>query len=419
MSLKQEIKDFLQKESLERFLRYVKIYTTSDDEKAGTTPSSERQFDLGKILKAELDDLGLQDVELDEYCYVYATLPSNVPGSNTPVGFIAHIDTSGAVPGDNVTPIIHENYDGSVILLPKDPKVTIDPEEIPHLKESVGENIITASGDTLLSADDKAGIAEIMAALAAFIKYPELKHGEVRVCFTPDEEIGMGTAQIRTEKLGKFCYTVDGSEPGELENECFDAYYAGLTFNGINVHPGFAKDKMVNALRIAAHFISDLPEHESPEHTEKREGFYHPLEISGNEEKCSVKMIIRDFVEAKNLKRIDYLKQLIQAYELRYPGLKIDLEIKHQYQNMVEVLLAHPEVMDLAEKAIENAGIPVLKQSIRGGTDGSKLCQMGVPTPNLFAGGMLFHSKREFIVESSLRKAAETIIHLAELWSEK
>ena len=419
MSLKQEIKDLLQKESLERFLRYVKVYTTSDDEKAGTTPSSDRQFDLAKILKAELDELGLQDVELDEYCYVYATLPANVPGSSTPVGFIAHIDTSSAVPGDNVTPIIHKNYDGSVISLPKDPGVTIDPADVPHLMESIGENIITASGDTLLSADDKSGIAEIMAALAAFKQFPELKHGEIRVCFTPDEEIGMGTAQIRTEKLGKFCYTLDGSEPGELENECFDAYFAGLTFNGINVHPGFAKNKMVNALRIAGHYISNLPEHESPEHTELREGFYHPLEINGNEEKCTVKMIIRDFEEKNNLQRIEYLKQLNKTFEARYPGLTIDLEIKHQYQNMVEVLLAHPEVMDLAEKAIENAGIPVLKRSIRGGTDGSKLCQMGVPTPNLFAGGMLFHSKREFIVESSLRKAAETIVHLAELWSEK
>lgn len=419
MALRPEILDFLQKESSERFLRYVKIYTTSDDEKAGITPSTERQFDLGKILKNELIELGLENVELDSHCYVYAALPANVPTSKTPIGFIAHIDTSGAVSGENVKPLIHKRYDGSIISLPCVPPVVIDPAELPHLAASVGENVITSSGDTLLGADDKAGIAEIMAALAAFKKFPELKHCAIKVCFTPDEEIGMGTAKITTEKLGKVCYTLDGGEPGELESECFDAYFAGITFNGINVHPGFAKNKMVNAVNIAGRYLNELPEYEAPEHTEKREGFYHPMEINGSVEKCTLKMIIRDFVEKNNLKRIEYLRELNKAFETRYPGLKIDMEIKHQYQNMVEVLNSHPEVMKLAEQAIEMTGIPVIKQSIRGGTDGSKLCQMGIPTPNIFAGGMLFHSRKEFIVESSLRKAAETVVHLAGLWADK
>jgi len=418
MSLSPEIQDFLQKEARERFLRYVQIYTTSDDEKAGATPSTDRQFDLGKLLKKELLELGLDKVELDDFCYVYATLPGNAANNSVPLGFIAHLDTSSAVSGENVKPIIHRNYDGSVITLPLDENVKIDPADIPHLQESVGDNVITASGDTLLGADDKAGIAEIMAAMAAFKKYPQLKHGEIRVCFTPDEEIGMGTAKINLEKLGKVCYTLDGGEPGELENECFDAYFAGLTFCGANVHPGFAKNKMVNAVNIAGRYLAELPEYEAPEHTENREGFFHPMELNGTVEKCQLKMIIRDFLEVNNLKRIEYLKKLNQAFESRYPGLRIELDLKHQYQNMVEVLNRHPDVLKKAEKAIEKTGLTLLKRSIRGGTDGSRLCQLGIPTPNLFAGGMYFHSKKEFIVESSLRKAAETIIHLAELWTE-
>jgi len=419
MSLSPEIRDFLLTEARERFLRYVQIHTTSDDENSSVTPSTSRQFELGKLLKKELNELSLNEVELDEHCYVYATLSANVKGTTLPLGFIAHLDTSNAVSGEKVKPVIHRSYDGSVIVLPLDNNVKIDPAEVPHLQSSLGENIITASGDTLLGADDKAGIAEIMAALAAFKKFPHLKHGEIRICFTPDEEIGMGTAKIRLDKLGKVCYTMDGGEPGELENECFDAYFASLTFFGVNVHPGFAKNKMINAVNITGRYLAELPEYEAPEHTELREGFYHPMEFSGNVEKCQLKMIIRDFLEVNNLKRIEYLKKLNQAFEARYPGLRIEMDIKHQYQNMVEVLNQHLEVLLKAEKAIERAGLTLLKRSIRGGTDGSRLCQMGVPTPNLFAGGMYFHSKKEFIVESSLSKAAETIIHLAELWTEK
>ena len=419
MTLNQEQREFLQKESSKRFLRYVKIHTTSNDENIGKTPSTERQFDLAKILRDELLELGLENVELEEHCYVYATLPSNSDGDCMPIGFIAHIDTSNAVSGEGVKPIIHQNYDGSDIVLPSEPQVVISPNEVPYLKKVIGENIITASGDTLLGADDKAGIAEIMAALAAFKKYPGLKHGEIRICFTPDEEIGLGTAKINLEKLGKYCYTIDGSKPGEVEAECFDAYMVDITFKGVNVHPGFAKNKMVNAVNIASRYLTDLPEWEAPEHTQDREGFYHPIGIKGDVESCNFKMIVRDFENKNNLARIEYLKKMNTAYEARYPGLKIEMEVKHQYENMREVLEKYPNVVELAVKAIEQAGIEVIRNSIRGGTDGSRLCQLGVPTPNIFAGGLMFHGKKEFIVESSLRKAAETIIHLAALWAEE
>jgi tripeptide aminopeptidase len=418
MSLRTEIQNFLQKDSLKRFLRYVQIHTTSDDA-VEKTPSTPRQFDLAKVLKKELTALGLKDVILDEFCYVYATLPANISKKAKPIGFIAHMDTSDAVSGEKVKPVIHKKYDGSVISFPLDPDLTLDPAEIPYLAESIGEDIITASGNTLLGADDKAGIAEIMSALAAFQKFPELKHGEIKVCFNPDEETGMGTAKINTAKLPKFCYTMDGGEPGEIEMECFDAYGVELIFKGINVHPGYAKNKMINSVNIISRYIADLPEAQAPENTCEREGFFHPMEISGNVEKASFKMIIRDFEETNNLKRIEYLKNLNSTYEHRFPGLKIEMNVKHQYKNMVEVLKKYPQSIDLAKKAIEMTGLKVITQAIRGGTDGSKLCQMDIPTPNIFAGGMLFHSRKEFIATSSLRKAAETIIHLAELWTKK
>jgi tripeptide aminopeptidase len=321
------------------------------------------------------------------------------------------------VSGENVKPIIHRNYDGSIIKFPLDSDLTIDPKEVPELQIAVGENIITASGDTLLGADDKAGIAEIMAALSAFKKFPELPHGEIRICFNPDEEVGGGMAKVKTEKLGKYCYTIDGGKPGELETECFDAYMASYKFKGLNVHPGYAKDKMINAVNIVGRYLADLPEYEAPEHTSGREGFFHPMEVNGNTELCTFRMIIRDFQNSRNLKRIDFLKKLNDTYEIRYSGLKIEMEIKHQYENMLEVLNKYPEVEGKARQALEMTGLTLSKTAIRGGTDGSRLCQMGIPTPNLFAGGILIHSKKEFILESSLWKSAETIIHLAELWT--
>jgi tripeptide aminopeptidase len=392
MALSQEIRDFLQDQALNRFLNYVKVHTTSDESQAGKkTPSSERQFDLQRILEKELQDLNLQDIELDEFCYLYATLPASPGVSGTTIGLVAHVDTSGAVSGENVKPHFHENYAGGPLTFPDDPELKVTLEDSPELKNFIGDAIITASGQTLLSADDKAGIAEIMAAIAAFQKYPELKHPEIRVIFTPDEEIGMGTAKINKDKLPLYNYTLDGGEPGELEAECFDAWGAEIKFKGISVHPGFAKNKMINAATTAARFLAAMPDYETPEHTELREGFFHVTSISGSEEEALVKMIVRDFEEPKNQKRMDYLKSLGQHFEVRYPGLKVEIEFQHQYENMWVVMEKHPESVDLARKAMEMAGIDVHQKAIRGGTDGSKLSLMGHPTPNLFAGGMLFH----------------------------
>jgi len=398
MSLSNEIKSFLQEEALTRFLRYVKVHTTSD-ETTGTHPSTERQFDLARLLEGELKELGLENVELDEYCYLYATLPASPGAGRTPIGLVAHVDTSAAVSGENVKPFFRENYDGSPLTFPDDPELKVTLDDSPELKDFVGDTIISASGQTLLGADDKAGIAEIMAALAAFRKFPELKHGEIRICFTPDEEIGMGTAKINTDKLPTYCYTMDGGEPGELEAECFDAWGATIKIQGISVHPGFAKNKMINAATVAARFLAAMPEHETPEHTELREGFFHVTSLSGTEESAEIKMIIRDFDVKINEKRMNYLRKLQEYFEVRYPGLKINIEFKHQYENMWVVMEKHPESVELA--------------------NGSRLSLMGHPTPNVFAGGMLFHSRKEWIAKSSLQKAAETIVHLAALWAEK
>jgi tripeptide aminopeptidase len=415
MPATSEIKKFLGEEALRRFLKYVEIYTTSDEE-SGKNPSSQRQFKLGEVVKAELMEMGLADVELDEFCYVYATLPASQGYKGPAVSFLAHLDTSPAVPGDNVKPVIHKNYDGGVIRYSEDAELTLSPDDSPELLLFKGQDIITSAGRTLLGADDKAGIAEIMAGLAALRRFPELKHPEVRVCFTPDEEIGGGTAKIRIEKLGKACYTFDGGLIGELETECFDARGAKIKFTGLNVHPGYAKDRMINAAAIAARFMADLPEWQSPERTENREGFFHLVKISGDETEASLQFIIRDFIAANNDKRIALLESMRETFLKRYPGLKIELDIKEQYRNMIEVLDRHQDVTELARQAMEQAGINVLRKAIRGGTDGARLSFMGVPTPNLFAGGLLFHSRKEWIPAAALEKAAEVFVNLCGLW---
>jgi len=418
MPLSDEVKSYLESDALTRFLRYVQVHTTSAEE-TGAHPSTARQFDLSRLLEGELRELGLRDIELDEFCYLYATLPPGPGVKGRTIGLVAHVDTSPAVSGENVKPVVHENYDGESIGFPDDPNLKLTVEDSPELEDCIGDSIITASGKTLLSADDKAGIAEIMAALAAFGKFTELKHGEIRICFTPDEEIGMGTAKINSDKLPQYCYTLDGGEPGELEAECFDAWSATVNFKGISVHPGFAKNKMINAAVVASRFLASLPEYETPEHTELREGFFHLTGISGSEEEAQAKLIIRDFATANNERRMDHLRHLKDLFEFRYPGLKIELEFKHQYENMWTVMEKHPESVELARKAIEMAGVTVKQKAIRGGTDGSKLSRMGHPTPNLFAGGILFHSRKEWIAKSSLGKAAETVVHLAALWAER
>jgi tripeptide aminopeptidase len=417
MKIAKKIQEFLLQDSLERFLRYVQIWTTSDI-KSASFPSTQNQLELGKILSNELNDLGLKDVIHDKFGYVYAKLlPSEGFENVKPIGFVAHLDTSQAVNGKYVKPVIHRNYDGGEIKFSQNKEISLTIADSPELEKYIGLDIITSQGDTLLGADNKAGIAEIMAACATWKKFPELKHGPITICFTPDEEIGRGTRKIKKKLLPKICYTLDGSEMGQLEIECFDAWGATIKFKGLNVHPGYAKNLMINAIYIASRFLSELPEAESPEHTEEREGFYHLMSLEGNEELASATLILRDFEVKNNQNRINYLESLKKLYELRHPGLKIELKFLHQYQNMLTFLEREQKVIDLAKKAIELADLEVKIHSIRGGTDGTKLSEKGIPTPNIFAGGMLFHSRKEYIPTLALQKAAEVIIYLGELWT--
>ncbi len=417
MPLRDEIRDRLLEDVRARFLRYVAIHTTSD-EKSPASPSTERQWDLLRLLADECRALGLAAVTLGEKGYVYATLPAS-PGVASPaIGLLAHVDTSPEQPGEWVKPIRHQAWDGSPIRFPDDPALLLTTADSAELADFAGDTIITASGHTLLGADDKAGVAEIMTALAMLRRFPELRHCELRACFTSDEEIGRGTRGLDLERLPRYCYTMDGSYPGELEDECFDAWRVGLAFTGVGVHPGFAKGKMVNAAHACARFLAELPADESPERTDGRAGFYHLYSFSGDCERADAAVIVRDFDESENRRRIARIEALGREFERRYPRLGIALDIRHQYQNMREVLAQHPQVVELARLAIEDTGLAVLRRSIRGGTDGSQLSRLGHPTPNIFAGGMLFHSRKEWIAESSLARAAETIVHLARRWSE-
>lgn len=416
--LNDEIKNLLLQEAKERFLRYVQINTTSD-EKSGKHPSTEGQRQLAKLLHAELAALNVQAVEPDEFGYVYGTLPASEGVTGPPLSLCAHLDTSPAESGEQVKPMVHEQYDGGKLTFPDDPNLTLSPQDSPELNKFIGHNIITASGKTLLGADDKAGVAEIMAALAAFKAFPDLPHPELRIVFTPDEEIGEGTTNIKLEKLGKVGYTIDGGQMGELEDECFDALRVKLRFHGLNVHPGEAKNKMVNAGAIAARFVAALPEYATPEHTEYREGFWHLTKLQGTENTANLSLILRDFDQANNVIRVDYIKQLIQVFELKYPGLTIELDVIEQYHNMHTIIAQYPDLTEKALKAIETAGVQVIRKAIRGGTDGARLTFMGFPTPNIFTGGLLYHSRKEWIPEIALQKAAETIVHLCQFWTGK
>ncbi|MFX0031269.1 MAG: peptidase T [Candidatus Hodarchaeota archaeon] len=418
MSITEEIRDFLLKEALERFLKYVKVWTTSDVNST-SFPSTKNQFELGKILVEELKQLGLKNVTLDDLGFVYASLNPSEGFEKTPaIGLLAHLDTSSAVSGKDVKPVIHRNYDGGDIKFSKNKDLSLTTNDSVNLTNYIGLDIVTSEGDTLLGADDKAGIAEIMAACAAWKKYPQLKHGTIVVCFSPDEETGkQAILRADKKKLPKICYTIDGGEMGQLEFECFDAWLAIINFKGLSVHTGDAKDKMINAIHIACRFLTELPEFESPEHTEGREGFFHITQLAGNSEEASVRILIRDFELEGNERRMNYLKTLNDLFENRYPGLKIDLHFKHQYENMLRYVEKEQKVINLAKKAIELAGLEVKINSIRGGTDGASLSANGIPTPNIFTGGELFHSRKEFIPTLALQKAIETIIHLAELWT--
>ncbi|MBN1328339.1 MAG: peptidase T [Candidatus Heimdallarchaeota archaeon] len=417
MKITKEMEKFLLEEAKKRFLHYVAFDTTSD-ENTGTFPSTEKQFELGKVLAKELKELGFQNVTLDEFCYVYGDLPASKGYEKCQaIGFIAHMDTSPSESGTDVTPVIHEKYDGKPISYPKNTSITLTVEDSPELKKFIGMDIITSSGDTLLGADDKAGIAGIMSAVAAWKKYPELIHGPITVCFTPDEEIGQGTTKIKMDRLPKYCYTLDGGEMGELEIECFDAWKATIIFNGISVHPGYSKNLMVNAAEIASRFVSQIPEAETPQHTEKREGFYHLYHIEGNCVSAKTIFILRDFDKKLNEKRMSYITKLKDTFEERYPSLKIDLRFDHSYENMIVYLKEHPQVIEKAAKAIEQAGLELKQTQIRGGTDGARLSARGIPTPNLFAGGILFHSLKEYIPVPALQKSAEVVLSIANNWT--
>ncbi|MFW9969164.1 MAG: peptidase T [Candidatus Odinarchaeota archaeon] len=418
MELTKDIQEFLLNDALERFLSYVKVWTTSD-ESVEIVPSTKNQLDLGKLLVEELKELKLENIVQDEYGFVYAYLsPSKGFEKVQSIGLLAHVDTSPSVSGKNVKPVIHRNYDGKDIKYAQNKNLVLSFEDSSNLEDYLGLDIITSEGDTLLGADNKAGVAEIMTACAAWKKFDELKHGPIVICFTTDEETGLGIDKADLKKLPKVCYTVDGGEMGELEFECFDAWLAKTKFVGLNVHPGKAKNKMINAIQIACRFFSDLPESESPPHTEEREGFFHLTKLEGTAEEANSRMLIRDFIEENNHRRMDYLKNLKTAYEIRYPGLKIEINFRHQYQNMAKYLEKKPKVVDLAKKAIEKVGLEIKINPIRGGTDGARLSAKGIPTPNIFSGGLLYHSRKEYIPTIALQKASEVLIYLAELWTQ-
>jgi tripeptide aminopeptidase len=409
--------DYVRPRAVDRFLRYVAQDTTADPD-SGRHPSSPGQLELGAMLAEELRRLGLTSIEHDPRGYVYAVLPGRRSRCPLSLTFCAHLDTSPAVSGRNVKPVVHRNYNGGPIRFQDDPGLCLTPAESPELQKFVGEDIITAAGQTLLGADDKAGLAAIMTALDALGHFAEWPHPELRIVFTPDEEIGQGTAHIRRDRLGDVAYTIDGGEMGELETECFHALRAVLTLQGMNVHPGYAKNRLVNAVKLAARFVASLPAAEAPEHTEGREGFFHVTTLTGNESGATVEILLRDFDAPGNRRRAEVLQRMCAAFETAYPGLSIDLQVKEQYRNMKEVLDRYPEVRRKAQEAIQAAGMEVITKSIRGGTDGAQLCFLGLPTPNLFAGGLLFHSRKEWLPVIGLVKSTQVILELCRLWAE-
>ena len=404
----------------ERFLRYVKIDTQSDPH-SPDCPSTAKQKNLGRLLVEELLEMGVSDAHLDEHGYVYATIPSNSNKSVPVICFCSHIDTSPDCSGKNVKPIIHPNYDGRDLVLPDDHDQVLRMAEHPDLYNQMGHDIITASGTTLLGADNKAGLAEIMDAAHHLMKNPDIKHGTIRILFTPDEEIGRGADKVDMTKLGAdFGYTVDGESLGTLEDETFSADGVTITIHGLSAHPGFAKGCLESAIKIAAEIIDKLPKDRlSPETTSLKEGFIHPVQMEGIVEKAKLSFIIRDFEEAKLLAHESELKSIVDEVMKSYPRSKAIFEVKEQYRNMKQVLDHHPQVVEYALEAIEKAGILPKRNSIRGGTDGSRLSYMGLPCPNIFAGEHAFHSKLEWVSIQDMQKAVECIINLATLWEEK
>jgi tripeptide aminopeptidase len=404
----------------ERFLRYVQIDTQSDPQ-SSSYPTSEKQKDLSRILADELKQMGIADAHTDEFGYVYATIPSNTDKKVPVVCFCAHVDTAPDCSGAGVKPIVHKSYNGSDIVLPDDKTQVIRMSDYPYLEKLHGHDIITASGKTLLGSDDKAGVAEIMDLANFLMIHKDVKYGEIKILFTPDEEVGRGTEKVDLKKLGAdYCYTLDGGDAGSLEDETFSADGVQVIIHGVIAHPGYAKGKMINALKIAGEILAALPKNRlSPESTEGKRGFIHPVRVEGIAEKCIIEFIIRDFETAGLQKKEDYLRTQIEERLRTYPAASFEFKVNEQYRNMKEVLINHPQVTDYAKEAIEKAGLTLKMESIRGGTDGSRLSFMGLPCPNLFAGEQAIHSKHEFISVQDMNKAVETMVYLVKIWEER
>ncbi|MCF7885533.1 MAG: peptidase T [Candidatus Marinimicrobia bacterium] len=407
---------------LKRFFRYVKIDTQSKEGVEDQYPSTEKQKKLLKILVDELKELGCPDVEMDDNGYVMGTYPSNLENKdNVPViGLIAHVDTSPEVSGKNVKPVIHENYNGGNIKLPGDASIAIKAAENPALKEHIGDDIITSDGTTLLGADNKAGITEILTTLEYLNENPDIKHGEIKIGFTPDEEVGNGTKYFDVEKFGaKYAYTVDGETVGEIENETFNAALAKFEINGVNVHPGYAKDKLVNSIKIGAEVIKRIGQNPAPETTEKREGYLHPYKLDGDVGQTKFKVLIRDFEKDGMQEKRDILNKIKEDIAEKYPGAEIKLDIEEQYENMKVILEKHEKVVQYALDAVKKSNLEPKLNLIRGGTDGARLCFMGLPTPNIFTGGHNFHSKKEWIAIQGMEKTVETLVNLLQIWAKE
>ena len=402
---------------VERFMRYVTIDTQSDPE-SSSFPSTEKQKDLSSLLAAELVQMGIADAHMDEWGYVYATIPANTDKTVPVICFCSHVDTAPDCSGTNVKPILHQQYVGQDIILPDDPTQVITTKEHPYLLQKIGDDIITASGLTLLGADDKAGVAIIMELAHRLVNNPTIPHGEIKILFTPDEEVGRGVEHVDMQKLGaNFGYTLDGSELGSLEFETFSADGVEIMINGIIAHPGSAKGKMANAIKIAADFVAALPKDTmAPEVTEGRQGFFHPTDIKGGAESATIKFIIRDFETARLAEHEALLEEILKHVMALYPGASYQFKVKEQYRNMREILDQHPDVVRHAADAIGECGLKPLSEPVRGGTDGSRLSFMGLPCPNIFTGEMALHSKHEFVSVQDMEKAVDVLLKLVERW---
>ena len=400
---------------VERFLRYVS-FDTQSDENSGVTPSTSKQMVFAQYLKNELEALGFEEIDLDEYGYLYATLPANTDKQVPTIGFIAHMDTSPDMSGAGVTPRIVHNYDGADIVLCEEENIVLAPAQFPELLDHKGEDLIVTNGKTLLGADDKAGIAEIVSAIVYLQNHPEIKHGKIRIGFNPDEEIGLGAHKFNVEKFGcQWAYTMDGGEVGELEFENFNAAAAKVIVKGRNVHPGYAKNKMVNAIRVAHEFMALLPGNETPESTEGYEGFYHVVGIEGSVEEATISYIIRDHDRTKFEARKECMQAWGEAINAKYGAGTVTVELKHQYYNIRMQIEPVMHIIDIAFKAMEEAGVTPKVKAIRGGTDGAQLSFKGLPCPNIFAGGLNFHGRYEFLPIQSMEKAMMVVVKIAEL----